>query len=207
MTRTTRTLDWTDMPNVAPREDRRVRRTREALFSAFDRLLATTPYSKITVSALAREAGVNRKTFYLHYSSVDDLLRDRVRKSVDRAVRMVGRQAERRGAFDDVRALTEATFVELQRNTLLQSNVAKCLPIETILDMIKHPLAEYIIEARRLRGRPDIPNTDYLITFYLGALFSVYEEWATKPDPKESVEEMAALVSDCVTNGLGVETL
>ncbi|WP_392391644.1 TetR/AcrR family transcriptional regulator [Slackia piriformis] len=35
-------------------------------------------YGKITISELAREADVDRKTFYLHYSSIEDMIDDRV---------------------------------------------------------------------------------------------------------------------------------
>lgn len=51
----------------------RVRRTRHAIHSAFRALVARDGFRNITVSALAREANIDRKTFYLHYRGLDDL--------------------------------------------------------------------------------------------------------------------------------------
>lgn len=41
---------------------------------AFDRLIMATPFEQITVSAVAREADVDRKTFYQHFGTIDGLL-------------------------------------------------------------------------------------------------------------------------------------
>lgn len=61
----------------AKKADRRVIRTRSAIRKAFTDLLAETAYNKITITALAKRADVDRKTFYTHYSSVDNLLERR----------------------------------------------------------------------------------------------------------------------------------
>ena len=44
--------------------DRRVLKTRQAIEEALASLILKTDYDKITVSALAKEANINRKTFY-----------------------------------------------------------------------------------------------------------------------------------------------
>ena len=54
--------------------DRRIVRTRKAIMDAFDQLAAEKSIDKITVSAIVRIADIDRKTFYLHYSSINDLL-------------------------------------------------------------------------------------------------------------------------------------
>lgn len=52
--------------------DLRVQKTNSALHSAFRKLVRTTSYHDITVKKLTETAGINRKTFYLHYDSIDD---------------------------------------------------------------------------------------------------------------------------------------
>lgn len=54
--------------------DRRAVRSRRLIVSAFERLLVTRPFERITVSAIAQEADVDRKTFYQHFGSIDGLL-------------------------------------------------------------------------------------------------------------------------------------
>jgi AcrR family transcriptional regulator len=60
--------------NSSKREDMRVRRTREAIRSTFIDMICEMDYEQITIKELAERAGINRKTFYLHYDSLDDLL-------------------------------------------------------------------------------------------------------------------------------------
>lgn len=52
--------------------DRRIQKTNLALQRAFRELTRTTNYKNITVKALTEKAKINRKTFYLHYDSIDD---------------------------------------------------------------------------------------------------------------------------------------
>ncbi|MCR2041069.1 TetR/AcrR family transcriptional regulator [Parvibacter caecicola] len=52
--------------------DLRVKRTRQLLRQAFCQLVAEGDINRITVKALTERAGVNRKTFYLHYETIDD---------------------------------------------------------------------------------------------------------------------------------------
>ncbi len=63
--------------------DRRVARTRTALYDALVALILRKGYSATTVQDLIDEANVGRATFYAHFTSKEDLLErslDRVRK-------------------------------------------------------------------------------------------------------------------------------
>lgn len=55
--------------------DRRCRRTREAIFTAFTALLAKKKYSQITVGEIIECADVGRSTFYAHFETKDYLLK------------------------------------------------------------------------------------------------------------------------------------
>ena len=49
-------------------------RTKQALARALEKLLKTTPLSKVTVKAIAKEAQVDRQTFYYHFETLSDLV-------------------------------------------------------------------------------------------------------------------------------------
>ena len=53
--------------------DRRVQRTRELLQKALIELISERGYDAITIQDIVDHANVGRTTFYLHYSSKDDL--------------------------------------------------------------------------------------------------------------------------------------
>lgn len=56
-------------------DDKRVQRTEQALFQAFTDLVLSRPYAEIKVADIIKAAGVGRSTFYEHYQSKDDVLR------------------------------------------------------------------------------------------------------------------------------------
>lgn len=76
--------------------DRRVARTRRNIFYAFFRLVQTKPIDEITVSELARHADIDRKTFYLHFQTVQDVYREFV-QTIYAQVSQILTEAEQRG--------------------------------------------------------------------------------------------------------------
>jgi AcrR family transcriptional regulator len=60
--------------NAQSSEDRRVLRTRQALYEALISLTVQKGFATVTVSDLTETAGVNRATFYRHFQDKFDLL-------------------------------------------------------------------------------------------------------------------------------------
>ena len=56
--------------------DRRQRKTRDAIFTAFIEILSTKDFGQITVGEIIEQADVGRATFYAHFESKDFLLKE-----------------------------------------------------------------------------------------------------------------------------------
>ena len=56
--------------------DKRTERTLSLIRSTFAQLIIEQDDAKFTVQELTARAGINRKTFYLHFQSIDDLYYD-----------------------------------------------------------------------------------------------------------------------------------
>ena len=56
--------------------DRRQRKTREAIFTAFTQLLSVKDFNRITVGEIIDKADVGRATFYSHFETKDFLLKE-----------------------------------------------------------------------------------------------------------------------------------
>ncbi|MBP3897131.1 MAG: TetR/AcrR family transcriptional regulator [Mogibacterium sp.] len=54
--------------------DRRIVKTREAIRKAYLELITEKSASRISISELSRRANIDRKSFYLHYASPDEVL-------------------------------------------------------------------------------------------------------------------------------------
>lgn len=173
--------------------DRRIQKTLAAIDEAFAKLLATTEYRKITVSAIAREANINRKTFYLHYSSVDDVLHHTVEQIVKRVVEEVQQATVADNPGELLPALTSAILREIADSSHLDENLLRNIPTSELIDMISLPLQQRISQSYLEMGATPPEHLDYISACYLGALFSVYETWR-RSDREESLDDAVDMV-------------
>lgn len=60
----------------AKKTDLRVQRTRKVIKDTFREMVMEMDASKITVKELTEQAGIHRKTFYLHYTAIEALYED-----------------------------------------------------------------------------------------------------------------------------------
>lgn len=56
------------------KEDLRFIKCEETIIKTFKKMIEEMDYEEITIKELTERAGINRKTFYLHYPSLDHLL-------------------------------------------------------------------------------------------------------------------------------------
>lgn len=54
--------------------DRRQRKTRKAIYDAFEELMSEEHYREVTVAQIIERADIGRSTFYAHFETKDDLL-------------------------------------------------------------------------------------------------------------------------------------
>lgn len=57
-------------------EDLRVQKTKKLLKDSFKDLFLKKSFNEITIKELCEKSMINRRTFYLHYDSLDDLMTD-----------------------------------------------------------------------------------------------------------------------------------
>ena len=116
------------------RPDRRVLRTRKAIMNAFDKLISSGSAEKITVSAIARTADIDRKTFYLHYKSVDDLANQKASDIIERIVLTLKAEGAGKTHLERVHlALAELNAI-VTSNIPLYTNVASSLSTDEVLE-------------------------------------------------------------------------
>ena len=186
--------------------DRRVRRSRRAMMGAFDRLITTMPLEQISVSAIAREADVDRKTFYQHFGTVDGLLDAIAEEVVSELLDEVELATRARSkAGDDVRPLQAffgALTERLSHNATLRQRYYEHVPSELLFDHLARPLTRQIVERGFVRGDLTNDQLEMLLAFGLGGLFSLYRWWllSDRSVPLSKVARCAcALVEGSVT--------
>ncbi len=160
----------------------------------------------ITVKEICERAGVNRSTFYLHYETISDLL--------DETAEMIDKRFSQYFEESDEDFTEKISGVELSELVLI--NEKQLLPYLRFIQenkavyraTLRNPYAvradekyEYlknrVIEPILMRF--DIPKERhrYYIDYYIEGIMAIVKRWLMN-DCTDSVEEIAAVIEDCV---------
>ena len=195
------------MSSKKPRLDRRIVRSRNAILSAFERLLMEKPLADITVSAIAREANVDRKTFYVHFGTVDGLLDAIAEDVVEMIVDSVESTLASLGGNLNERALGAAeTFFRtineaLCDNLMLNRQLIENIPLDDFMARLREPLERKITERDLLPCGIKDELFDYYLAFLLSGIIGIYRTWALS-DGSVPIERISAVANDLTLNGL-----
>lgn len=190
-----------------PRVDRRVVRSRAAILSAFERLLLKKPLAEITVSAIAREANVDRKTFYVHFGTVDGLLDAIAEDVVVTIVDSVEESLKRAPAEPAQRALEGfASFFEaindaIRNNLVLNRQLFENIPLDDFMSRLRVPLEREIQERGIMPADLKDDMFDYYIAFLLSGIIGIYRTWALS-DGTVDIERVSQVANELTVNGL-----
>ena len=174
--------------------DRRQQKTRTAIFSAFTSLLAEKSYSKITVQEIIDAANVGRTTFYAHFETKDDLLKELCEELFGHIIGSAMDCTHTHGLYSDGSA-PESVFCHLLQH--LQENdrniiaLLSCESSEMFLRFFKDSLNELVrsqfINQNR-NANTDIPE-DFLINHISGSFVEMVLWWI-KGHRKQTPEDL-----------------
>ena len=177
------------------RTDRRVVRTRKAIMNAFDKLVSNSDVEKITVSAIAREADIDRKTFYLHYNSIDDLANCKTEEVLERVMETLKREGEGKPFLERVHiVLTEVNAI-LTTNIAVYANIASRMSTDQVLERFEQVGTTALSNAGL---DPELANDDRArmwLQFHIAGALSLYATWlrSNRAEPIETVSDAIEL--------------
>ena len=195
------------MATSKPRLDRRIVRSRNAILSAFERLLMEKPLADITVSAIAREANVDRKKFYVHFGTVDGLLDAIAVDVVEMIVDSVEKTLASMDGDTNERALgAAATFFKtineaLCNNLLLNRQLIENIPLDDFMARLRVPLEHEIAERGLLPHGLKDEMFDYYLAFLLSGIIGIYRTWVLS-DGSVPIERVSEVANNLTLNGL-----
>ena len=158
-------------------EDRRVVRTKVALTAALFELLAEKDFSKISITELAKRADVDRKTFYLHYQSVGEILEEFYEEQVRDLWEAVEQEGLFRGRGIDMVGFFRVLCSQVTENMPLFRRLAQGGGYTYYIDRIRSILRTAFEDYYRARGRQDEAELRFLVEFYAAAVMRVYLVW------------------------------
>ena len=143
--------------------DRRQRKTREAIFKAFIKLLSKKDYEKITVGEIIENADIGRATFYAHFETKDFLLKELCEELFCHIFDEIGGKREHKHIFEcnAPDSVFLHLFLHLQKNDNNILELLACDNNELFLRYFKTNLLRlvenqlYLFETKRNEKIPD----------------------------------------------------
>ena len=187
--------------------DRRQQKTRNAIFDAFGSLLSSKSYSKITVQEIIDEADIGRTTFYAHFQTKDDLLREMCTDLFEH-VFSEDLSAESTHDFSmqtgDPHAMITHILYHLLDNKRNIIGILTCGSGELFLGFFRQYLNELM--AVRLLGdgrhhTQKVPH-DFLLSHISGSFVSMVQWWIKnrlRQTPEELTESFMAVIVPAVS--------
>lgn len=177
--------------------------TKRAIQESFKKLLSNQPLDKITVKNITDDCGVNRNTFYYHYSDIYQLLEEiflaEAQKSVDEMV--IGQSWEEG-------LKTGLCFVK--ENKKLIYHVYNSLHRETIeryLYSVSLDFANKFIGNASKQLKLDVSDEDkkFIASFYKYAIVGIVLDWlegGMKSEPDDLITKMSSLLTGTLRTAL-----
>lgn len=191
-----------EVEHPARMEDRRVRRTRAQLRTAFTSLMAEKPINQITVRELADRADVNRGTFYTHYRDIYDMLEQVEQELLDELTAVLDRysaQELRRG----IRPVLEEVFCFVRENAALCTALLESRSEQPFFQRVSDLLWERCMgEWRGIYPRlGEGAQGSYAMQFLVAGTVGLVRSWTARGFA-EDPGTMAALAERLILSGI-----
>ena len=180
--------------------DHRVRLTKQIIRDSLVPLMKKYPISRISIKMLCESAGINRSTFYAHYSDVYDLLQQIQQECIgELSARISG------NAFSEQNMLTVQALEQILSYAKANAELFEVLLSENgdfafQRDIMRLSQQKTIDELRHMRHL-DAGVSEYLQYFVVNGALGVIQKWFAG-GMKESVPEMAKLCSTLLYKGI-----
>ena len=160
--------------------DRRQQKSRDAIFQAFNKLLSQKSYSRITVQDIIDMANVGRTTFYAHFETKDDLLRelctDIFHHVVMSARDLSAAHAHMVGSENPVDMITHVLW-HLKENSRNITGVLSCESGELFVGYFREYVSQLIEPwLQKVNFEVDVPK-DFLLDHISSSFINVIQYW------------------------------
>ena len=158
--------------------DRRVGKTKKAIYEAFTALLHEKKYTRITVQEIIDRADVGRTTFYAHFPTKDDLLSGYVEQIFESFnIKLAEHiRPENDGAFFPVAKL----FAHIKDNERMIQGILLSESGELLLEKLSKSWSERLalhLSGRDANGRAPRVPFDLLVNHIINTLIAMARYW------------------------------
>lgn len=182
--------------------DRRILKTKKAIYEALVELMQRKKLNSITVTELAAQADINRKTFYTYYSTVNDVLDEGINELITSLKDLLCAMSE------DYNMFSPQTLLAFLNTIMSDADIARDLFASDngslLFNRLQKALQETLLKELVSRDiKMNVPSEQYplISSFVAGGMVSAYYEWITDPDGI-TLDEMARTLTTLIISGV-----
>ena len=181
--------------------DKRYEKTEKAITNAYFQLLDKKDNGRITISELARKANIDRKTFYLHYESIDDINRKFCQK---KAKEIVDKMFSMPLAEDEIPV---AQFLYImneeisKRDTIFIRRIINKKGMSYFLQQAQEELTTAVVERYHKLFPVTRERFRIYVELYAAGILAVYMQWIYSNCPIP-IEKLAVIINQAVNSGI-----
>lgn len=180
--------------------DRRKKRSRNMLGQALLELVREKKFEQITIQDITDRADLNRATFYLHYSSKEELLADSLEAYFDELVQQISAKTMNKPLWENPEA-DELVFVHVAEH----ADLYRVLLGENGLGYVINRVIDYIAQYSELQLRVGLATAvphapiEIMARHVAGSLYAIITWWLLNdmPYPPHQMAQMTTRL--CVT--------
>lgn len=171
-------------------------RTRQNIKNAFVELLKVKHIDQITVTELAKNADVDRKTFYLYYATVYDVVKE-IENGVIAGLKEILEKNRPADWKVFLCGLNEIMEKDIDYYTVIAKNKNLSFLVDECMDILTTMLMESL-----LKEKTDIDDADRIrIKYAASGILGVYEEWLQSDDRME-LDELIEILGEAMNDTL-----
>lgn len=176
-------------------------RTQQLIQQTCIQLIEQSSFDKVSIRSLTAQAGIHRRTFYLHYEDKYDLIytiQSQLLTGLEQVLvvdisveELIQSYINKVPYLPFVRIFS---YLQAQGHLihLLLSPKGEASFSSKLKQMINDVFYKKLQNNQSFKQHPDIPPA-YLSTYAASIFIGVTEQWLSTPEPKYTVEEMAVL--------------
>ena len=179
--------------------DLRVQRTKKILKDTFNEMIVTTDFEKITIKDLCDKAMINRRTFYLHYSSIEDILEDFISDYTHEYYDLI----KDFNPIEEVDELVKSYFTYSEEKGMMFERINTSPNFEYIRLRMIQKVEDYALSDNNFHmlKKFDEISQNLIHSFINWSCVGLYREWV-KNGRRLPMEEAIKLSANLIKNGL-----
>jgi AcrR family transcriptional regulator len=180
--------------------DRRVIKTKRAIKNALMHLLNDRDINDITISDIAAQADINRKTFYNYYSGVHEVIdemEDEIISHVDEALTDIDFIDNLENPYLIFEKLTSVISTDMDTFGYLLGMNTNVGLLSKMVDLLKAKVKSVILPVVEL----DELRLNLMLEFMITGMVAVYKRWFNS-DRRASIDEISRQMNILAFKGL-----